>query len=246
MLYAYDASGLRTSVGGSLAPGNLEAATSQPNRFDANARQTAANGATITYDADGNMTSDGTRTFTWNGKGQLTKVSVGDSVVTSYTYDALGRRRTMTAGADTTSFDYDNIDVVAERKGSDLAPVLTGLGTDERYARGKAGQRSYLLTDAIGSTVATTGQAVSITQRYDYAAYGALADAPIGDNAFQYAGREADSSGLVYMRAWYYSPALGRFVSEDPIRERGGLNSYEYVDGNPISKRSPWSVVVVI
>jgi YD repeat-containing protein len=126
MLYAYDASGLRTSVGGSLAPGNLEAATSQPNGFDANARQTAANGATITYDADGNMTSDGTRTFTWNGRGQLTKVSVGDSVVTSYTYDALGRRRTMTAGADTTSFDYDNIDVVAERKGSDLAPVLTG------------------------------------------------------------------------------------------------------------------------
>jgi RHS repeat-associated protein len=242
--YAYDASGLRTSVGGSLAPSNLDAATSQANRFDANARQTAANGATITYDADGNVTSDGTRTFSWNGRGQLTKVSVGDSVVTSYTYDALGRRTTVTAGTDTTSFDYDNIDVVAERKGGDPAPVLTGLGTDERYARGKAGQRSYLLTDAMGSTVATTGQAVSITQRYDYAAYGARVDAPIGDNAFQYAGREADSSGLVYMRARYYSPALGRFVSEDPIQERGGLNSYVYVDGNPISKRDPlglWS-----
>lgn len=240
LTYAYDPSGLRTSVGGSLAPGNLDAATSQASVFDGNALQTSTNGTTLIYDADGNMTFDGSRTYTWNSRGQLTKVSAGGSVVTSYTYDALGRRTTVTAGAKTTSFDYDGIDVVAERDGSDVAPVFTGPGIDERYAQGKAGQRSYLLTDAIGSTVATTDQAALITRSYDYAAYGALPDTSSADNAFQFAGREADSSGLIYMRARYYSPSLRRFLSEDPIREGGGLNSYAYVEGNPTNLIDPF------
>jgi len=37
-----------------------------------------------------------------------------------------------------------------------------------------------------------------------------------------------------YYRARYYDPAMGRFVSEDPIRFGGGLNLYQYVDGNPV------------
>jgi hypothetical protein len=31
----------------------------------------------------------------------------------------------------------------------------------------------------------------------------------------------------------WYNPALGRFVSRDPIGLKGGLNLYEYVDNNP-------------
>jgi RHS repeat-associated protein len=87
--------------------------------------------------------------------------------------------------------------------------------------------------------VATTDQAASIIQRYDYAAYGALTNAPTSGNAFQYAGSEADDSGLVYMRARYHSPGFGRFVSEDPIREDGGLNGYAYVGGDPVDYNNP-------
>jgi uncharacterized protein RhaS with RHS repeats len=36
-----------------------------------------------------------------------------------------------------------------------------------------------------------------------------------------------------YYRARYYDPKIGRFISEDPIRLRGGVNVYEYAHNNP-------------
>jgi len=52
-------------------------------------------------------------------------------------------------------------------------------------------------------------------------------------------GRENDCTGLYYYRARYYSPAMKRFISEDPLGLAAGLNSYAYVDGNPISSTDP-------
>jgi RHS repeat-associated protein len=40
-------------------------------------------------------------------------------------------------------------------------------------------------------------------------------------------------------RARYYDPAIGRFISEDPIGFRGGRNFYAYVGNNPILFRDP-------
>jgi RHS repeat-associated protein len=45
------------------------------------------------------------------------------------------------------------------------------------------------------------------------------------------AGYNYDST--VYYRARYYDPTIGRFLSEDPIRFRGGKDFYSYVDNNP-------------
>jgi RHS repeat-associated protein len=47
-------------------------------------------------------------------------------------------------------------------------------------------------------------------------------------------GHPEDETGLVYMRARYYEPATGRFISEDPSRD--GVNWYLYADGNPVNK----------
>ena len=56
---------------------------------------------------------------------------------------------------------------------------------------------------------------------------------------FQYTGRENDGTGLYYYRARYYSPELSRFISQDPIGFRGGINQHVYVEGDPISYTDP-------
>jgi RHS repeat-associated protein len=47
-------------------------------------------------------------------------------------------------------------------------------------------------------------------------------------------GHPEDETGLVYMRARYYEPATGRFISEDPARD--GVNWHLYADGNPVNR----------
>ena len=52
-------------------------------------------------------------------------------------------------------------------------------------------------------------------------------------------GQQVDEkSGLHYNRYRYYDPAMGRFVSQDPIGLAGGLNPWQYVD-NPIEWIDP-------
>ena len=59
-------------------------------------------------------------------------------------------------------------------------------------------------------------------------------------NAFQYIGRENDPTGLYYMHARYYSPAVGRFISEDPLGFAGAdVNLHAYTFGSPTNLRDP-------
>ncbi|MCP4525479.1 MAG: RHS repeat-associated core domain-containing protein [Aestuariibacter sp.] len=61
---------------------------------------------------------------------------------------------------------------------------------------------------------------------------------------FGFTGQRKDSStGLVFMHARYYHPALGRFVSADTIVPNLGnpqdLNRYAYVNNNPLRYTDP-------
>jgi RHS repeat-associated protein len=59
-------------------------------------------------------------------------------------------------------------------------------------------------------------------------------------NPFQYTGREFDfETGLRYHRARYYDPQVRRFISEDPIGLRGGINKYAYTGNNPVNAIDP-------
>jgi RHS repeat-associated protein len=55
----------------------------------------------------------------------------------------------------------------------------------------------------------------------------------------QYTSRENDGTGLYFYRARYYDPVLKRFIGSDPIGLAGGMNTYGYVGGNPISRSDP-------
>lgn len=238
--YGYDLSGQRVSQTGSFASDQLPVPTTQNGTFDLNNRQTGFNGLTQTFDTDGNLIGDGVKAYTWNARNQLTQITQGGTVLASFGYDALGRRAIKTLNGVTTTMLYDGPNAVQETQGSSINPILTGLAIDERFARNEGSTRTYFLTDALGSTVALTDPSANLTQTYQYDPYGNVTTSGSATNPYQYTGRENDGTGLYYYRARYYSSAMGRFISEDPITFAGGQsNFYAYVGGNPLGYRDP-------
>jgi RHS repeat-associated protein len=68
--------------------------------------------------------------------------------------------------------------------------------------------------------------------------YGLVRSGQVGSSSQKYVGslgHESDANtGLIYMRARYMDPVLGRFLSEDPGRD--GANWFVYCGSNPINK----------
>jgi RHS repeat-associated protein len=89
------------------------------------------------------------------------------------------------------------------------------------------------LTEAEVWSVAAT----AITQRFD--AWGNVTQSSGNIPTYGYTGREPDASGLIFYRARYYHPGLGRFASRDPIGMQGGINPYAYAGGNPVGFNDP-------
>jgi RHS repeat-associated protein len=52
----------------------------------------------------------------------------------------------------------------------------------------------------------------------------------------------AASTEPSYYRARYYNPAEGRFLSEDPITFRGGVNFYRYSSNNSVNFVDPFGL----
>lgn len=95
---------------------------------------------------------------------------------------------------------------------------------------------TYIHTDALGSVVATSDEAGNVTHTREYEPYGyQLGGLTEGVG---YTGHVQDSTtGLVYMQQRYYDPALGRFLSVDPVSASSStganFNRYWYADNNP-------------
>jgi RHS repeat-associated protein len=236
--YTYDLSGRRTSVGGTWArtglPNALASAT-----YDA-ANQIATFGSVaFTYDANGNLTSDGTKTYSWNARDQLT--GLNGSLSASFQYDGVGRRRAKTVSGASTAFLYDGLNAVQElASGSPSANILSGLDIDEWLMRTDSAETQYFGTDAPGNTVALLDGTGAIQTQYTYEPFGkAIVSGAENSNAFQFTGRENDEIGLYYYRARYYDPVIDRFLSEDPLQERAGINFYSYVGDQPTGYIDP-------
>ena len=86
-----------------------------------------------------------------------------------------------------------------------------------------------------------------IGAHYEYAPFGAVTRTSkatsskvdlIGANPWRFSSEFYDTElDLVYYNYRHYSPALGRFLSRDPIEEQGGLNLYAFTGNSPIEKR---------
>jgi RHS repeat-associated protein len=86
------------------------------------------------------------------------------------------------------------------------------------------------------------GTEAVLVARYDYDVYGAVrTQSGSSSNKFKYVasiGHPTDEeTGLIYMRARYYEPGVGRFISEDPGKHR--INWFIYADNSPTGRIDP-------
>lgn len=74
----------------------------------------------------------------------------------------------------------------------------------------------------------------------DYAADENPAGAGLFAFNLRFPGQYFDAeTGLHYNYFRDYDPSIGRYVQSDPIGLTGGLSTYAYVDGNPLSSADP-------
>jgi RHS repeat-associated protein len=108
----------------------------------------------------------------------------------------------------------------------------------------------YPLTDALGSTRVLTGGDGSVIGSAAYDVFGTIRRSTGAEASFGFAGEQADENGLIYLRARYLDPELGRFLSEDPVRFGApgvvGFNPYTYVGNNPSTWTDPTGTQIAI
>ena len=104
---------------------------------------------------------------------------------------------------------------------------------------------SFYGYDGAGSVRQLTNSAGAVTDEYEYDAYGnSFTKQGTTPNNYLYRGEQYDSDlGLYYLRARYYNPATGRFLSRDPEEGKAKipatLHKYLYAAGDPVNRIDP-------
>lgn len=93
--------------------------------------------------------------------------------------------------------------------------------------------------DGLDSTMLVTDSSGNILNSYKYDAFGDLRSAnETVSNNIRFTGEFQDANDLIYLRARYYDPGDGRFLSQDSFlgdyNDPGTLNRYAYADNNPV------------
>jgi RHS repeat-associated protein len=196
-------------------------------------------------DANGNTTSKtdstGTTNYSWDFENRLTSATLpGSGGTVSYRYDPFGRRIYKSSSAGTSIFAYDGFNLTEEANstGSAVARYVQTQNVDESLAILRSSVTSYYEADGLGSITSLSSAAGALAQTYTFDSFGnKTASSGSLTNSLQYTGRELDSETMLYfIRARYFDPVSGRFLSEDPIGFSGdGTNFYSYVENNATS-----------
>ncbi|MEO3885198.1 RHS repeat-associated core domain-containing protein [Nonomuraea sp. B5E05] len=254
--FSYDVSGNRAKevqhgVGGAADTvrtyAHPEAGQPRPHAVTS-VTQTGAAGdreETYAYDATGNSTARDVagpgRRLEWTAEGLLAKVATGDQV-TSFVYDADGDRLIRREPGASTLY-LPGMEVRAHPDGVEATRYYThgGATVAVRQTTGV----HFLATDHNGTgEIAIDAATAQVTQRR-YTPFGALRGQPAGSWPGErgFVGGTGDSSiGMVRLGAREYDPALGGFISVDPIidfQDPEQMNGYAYADNSPITFADP-------
>ena len=188
------------------------------------------------YDANGNLLDDGKRTYSWDAESRLVSVASKTQAgkVTLFRYDGLDRRIAIVTNGNEIRYLWCSAQLCEARSSADAVTrryfdqgeLISATGTQLYYAQDQLGSVRDVVAAQNGTQVAS----------YDYSPYGIGTSTTGGvgtDLRFARMFYEANS-GLYLTMYRGYDPGAGRWVSRDPLQERGGLNLYAYAGGDPV------------
>jgi RHS repeat-associated protein len=262
LAYGLDPVGNRLSLTSTLA-----GIAAQTNTFDGNDRLVAD-----TYDANGNTTASGGNTFAYEFEDRLTNYNAG---AIAYIYDGDGNRVARTEAGSTTRF---LIDTLTPTGYAQVAEEVVAGFVVRQYTHGlmRVSQRQnisgtwttgYYGYDGFGSTRQLLDGAGVVTDTFAFNGFGNLvARTGTTPNQYLYRGEALDTgTGMYYLRARWYRPTLGRFLTIDKVETLsfntsrychcgrptsiempGGYQAYTYTGSDPINYADPSGNIRVI
>ncbi|GEM_PF-3542208 len=245
VVYEYDATGNRTVLNSSK--NGLTRYT-----YNSLGQLTQLDGSketeTFSYDANGNMVerkkkSGATVRYSWDYENLLVGVNDGTTKV-SFGYDGDGRRLVKTVNGQTTKYVQQGSalpQVLVQVTGAQTTRSLLGL---PRIGESSPQATTFYLEDGLGSIVGITDASGTLKGATEYDAFGLPRTSPSLPASFGFTGEQFDTeTGLLFLRARFYDPKLGRFISADSFPPSAlnpqTLNRYSYAGNNPVNSVDP-------
>ncbi|HUP81685.1 MAG TPA: RHS repeat-associated core domain-containing protein, partial [Pirellula sp.] len=208
------------------------------------------------YDSNGNelsrTSSNGDMVINrWDSENRLVATDVTKGTSTqhlAYRYDAAGNRTARALDGATTNYLVDTQgelpQVIMEYLQGGVATVVY-VRADRLLQEIRNGESAYFLVDGQGSTMALANTQGVVTKLFAYDGFGRVLIEQTGVlPSFGFVGEQSEQPlGWTYLRARYYDPDLGRFVSRDPfegfVTEPISREKYVYAHGDPVNNLDP-------
>jgi RHS repeat-associated protein len=198
------------------------------------------------YNPRGGMIGDGTKSFTLNANDQITSITG----IATYGYDGNGKRVKTTKADGTTEYTlYDASGTLAThflRNGAGVTTNYLQLG-GKTIVEAANGVPTYLHPDLLGSPRLGTDANGAIQWQEHFDPYGSKLNGTSEKIGYTGHAYDADTQ-LTYAQARFYDPAVGRFMSMDPIGFTGNPASftrYAYANNNPFAYTDPTGMCAV-